>query len=290
MSVPHWRVQRQTGPGIAMRVSIHEDAEQTARAAATQAAAKLRKVIACQGRATFIAATGLSQIQFLRALTLEPGIDWSKTTMYHLDEYVGLPESHPASFRRYLRERLIDRVHPGTVHLIRGDAQDPGAECERLTRLLRQDRLDMALVGIGENGHLAFNDPPADLETDKAFIVVELDQECRSQQVHEGWFDTLAEVPRKAITATVREIMKAGCIICTVPGAWKAKAVKGALEGPVAPSCPASALQAHSNVHMFLDSDSAGLLDQDSARSYSAGSIAGKPAMHKRSGGRRNSR
>jgi glucosamine-6-phosphate deaminase len=256
---------------VAVRVSIHKNEEKAARAAAAEAAAQLRQVIARQGRATFMAATGASQIEFLRVLTNEPGIDWSRTTMYHLDEYVGLPESHPASFRRYLSQRLINRVQPGTVHLIRGDAEDPEAECDRLGALLKEDQLDIAFVGIGENGHLAFNDPPADFETDTPFIVVELDDECRSQQVHDGWFGTLAEVPRRAITVTIRQILESECIVCTVPEARKAKAVKCTLEGPITPSCPASALRTHSDTHVFLDSGSASLLEDVSPGSFAVG-------------------
>ncbi len=254
-----------------MTVSIHESAGAAARSAAREAAAELRKVIVREGRATFMAATGVSQIEFLQALTRERDIDWSKTTMYHLDEYVGFPASHPSAFRRYLRERFIDRVRPGTVHLIKGDAEDLGAECERLGDLLCQDRLDIAFVGIGENAHLAFNDPPADFETDEAFMVVELAEESRSQQVHEGWFTTLAEVPHRAITVTIKQMMKSKYIVCTVPGARKAKAVKCAIEGPIAPSCPASILRTHSNAHVFLDSDSASLLGATPASSFEVG-------------------
>lgn len=253
------------------KVSILEDGEETARAAAAKAASELRRLIGLEGRATFMAATGASQIEFLHALTREQGIDWSRTTMYHLDEYVGLPESHPASFRRYLRERLISRVHPGKVHLMRGDAENPEAECERLGTILKEDGLDIAFVGIGENGHLAFNDPPADFETDAPFIVVELDEECRSQQVHEGWFDSLSEVPRRAITVTIRQILKAQSIVCTVPEVRKAQATRCAIQGPVTPSCPASVLRKHTDTHMFLDSDSASLLEDVPADSFEVG-------------------
>ncbi len=256
-----------------MRVGVYAVPEKMAEAAAAKAALELSRCIAAKGRATFMAATGASQIEFLRALTREPGIDWSRTTMFHLDEYVGLPASHPSSFRRYLRERFIDRVRPGTVHLIQGDADDPEAECKRLGDLLRQDRLDIAFLGIGENGHVAFNDPPADFETDVPFIVVELDQECRSQQVHEGWFEMLDQVPHKAITVTIQQIMKSQCIVCTVPEARKANAVKCTLEGPVTPSCPASILRNHAHAHVFLDSDSASLLEQVSARSFEGGGM-----------------
>ncbi|MFW6159497.1 MAG: glucosamine-6-phosphate deaminase [Planctomycetota bacterium] len=249
-----------------MQLSISDDAKETGEAAAATAAARLKRIIEVKGRATFIAATGLSQVEFLRALAEQPGIEWAKTRMYHLDEYVGLPASHPASFRRYLRERLIERVHPGTVHLIEGDGEDPEAECDRLGRLLAGGPLDLAFVGIGENGHLAFNDPPADFETDRAFIVVELDEGCRAQQVHEGWFETLDDVPRQAITVTIKQIMRARCIIGTVPEARKAEAVRCSVEGPVDPACPASILLRHDNAHLFLDRDSAGLLESPAAR------------------------
>jgi len=245
-----------------MKVHVYPIAEKMAEAAAAKAGLGLSRCIAAKGHATFMAATGASQIQFFNALAREPGVDWSKTTMYHLDEYVGLGASHPAAFRRYLRERFIDRVHPGIVHLIQGDAPAPDAECQRLGDLLCRDKLDITFVGIGENGHLAFNDPPADFETDAPFIVVELDHECRLQQVHEGWFAAVADVPRRAITVTIKQIMASECIICTVPGARKAKAVKCALEGAVTPSCPASILRNHSNAHVFMDSASASSLEQ----------------------------
>jgi glucosamine-6-phosphate deaminase len=144
-----------------------------------------------EGRAAFVAATGVSQFEFLDALTSVPDIDWARTTMFHLDEYVGLSETHPASFRRYLKERLIARVHPGVVHLIEGDAPDPQEECRRLNRLIAGHEIDVSFVGIGENGHLAFNDPPADFEVEDGYIVVELDEACRRQQLGEGWFASL---------------------------------------------------------------------------------------------------
>jgi len=260
-----------------VRVFIHDHAEEAARAAAARAAAELRAALARKGRATFMAATGTSQIEFLQGLTNEPDIDWSKTTMYHLDEYVGLPESDSAALRRYLRERLIDRVRPGTVHLIHGDTKDPEAECERLGDLLKQDRIDIACVGIGENGHLAFNDPPADFATDDALMVVELAEEARAQQVHEGWFGSLADVPRLAITVTVKQIMSSAYIVCTVPGARKAQAVRCALEGPVSQSCPASILRTHAHADVFLDSGSAALLDRASVGSYSVDPVRSGP-------------
>ena len=231
-----------------------------ARAAAAKAADLLRDAIARKGHATFVAATGVSQFEFLDALIAAPGIDWARTTMFHLDEYIGLPETHPASFRRYLKERLIERVHPGEVRLIQGDAPDPWAECHRLGRLIAEHEGDVSFVGIGENGHLAFNDPPADFETGDAYIVVELDETCRRQQLGEGWFDSLEQVPRRAITMSIRQIMRSRAIICTVPERRKARAVRDCFGGEVTPLHPASILQRHAHAYVFLDADAASLL------------------------------
>ncbi len=232
-----------------------------AQASATKAAELLKDAIARKGHATFVAATGASQFEFLDALTSMPGIDWSKTTMFHLDEYIGLPETHPASFRRYLKERLIDRVHPGTVHLIQGDAPDPQAECQRLNRLIRQYEIDVAFVGIGENGHLAFNDPPADFEVEDPYIIVELDEACRRQQLGEGWFASLDEVPQRAISMSIKQIMKSRAIVCTVPDRRKAQAVHDCLTGEITPLHPASILRQHERAYIFLDADAASLLN-----------------------------
>jgi len=251
-----------------MQVAIYETEEQTAAGAAERAAQELRRCITGKGRATFMAATGASQIAFLGALVRQKGVDWAKTTMYHLDEYVGLSEAHPASLRHYLRERLIDVVHPGTVHLIDGNASDSAAECARLSRLVAQRGIDVAFVGIGENAHLGFNDPPADFDTDALFTLVELSETCRAQQAHEGWFQTVDEVPRKAITITIPGIMRSKCIICTVPEARKAEAVKCALTAPVTPKCPASVLQKHPHTYVFLDAASASLLDDSITRRW----------------------
>ena len=173
--------------------------------------------------------------------------------MFHLDEYVGISASHPASFRRYLRERLIDKAHPGVIHLIAGDSPDPERECRRLNTILVNQAIDIAFVGIGENGHLAFNDPPADFVTEKSYIVVQLDNACRRQQMGEGWFGTLEEVPQKAISMSIRQIMKSEVIICTVPEQRKAKAVKDCLEGEISPERPASILREHPQAFFFLD-------------------------------------
>jgi len=243
-------------------MEIHKAAtkKETSQAAARLAAATLNQAIQTNGKACFVAATGASQFDFLEALTADPSIDWSKTTMFHLDEYVGLPETHPASFRRYLRERLVDIVRPGTVHFIQGDRDNPQAECDRLNRRISQGAVDVAFVGIGENGHLAFNDPPADFETEAPYIVVNLDEACRKQQVGEGWFVGVNDVPGQAISMSIRQIMKAKVIVCTVPDKRKAQAVRDCLEGDVTPERPASILQRHPNAHIFLDADSASLL------------------------------
>ena len=233
---------------------------ETSEAAAHAASTKLRKAITERGHASFIVATGASQFDFLDALTADKTIDWDNTTMFHLDEYIGIPETHPASFRKYLRERLVDIVRPGTVHFLNGEADEPQAECERLNRIISQHQIDVAFVGIGENGHLAFNDPPADFETDDPYILVELDEPCRLQQVGEGWFTELDEVPTQAISMSIRQIMKAQTIVCTVPDERKAEAVRNCLHGEITPMHPASILQTHPDCSVFLDTGSASLL------------------------------
>jgi glucosamine-6-phosphate deaminase len=230
------------------------------KAAAEQAVDLLRGAIARKERASFVAATGVSQFEFLDVLTSAPDIDWARTKMFHLDEYVGLPESHPASFRRYLKKRLIERVHLGEVHLIQGDAPDPQAECRRLNRLIAGCEIDVAFVGIGENGHLAFNDPPADFEVADPYIVVELDKACRQQQLGEGWFASLEDVPRRAISMSIQQIMRSRAIVCTVPDRRKAQAVRDCFTGRVTPLHPASILRHHARAYVFLDADAASLL------------------------------
>jgi glucosamine-6-phosphate deaminase len=238
-----------------------------AQAAAAKAADLLKGAIACKGHAAFVAATGISQFEFLDILISTPGIDWTRTAMFHLDEYVGLPEDHPASFRRYLRERLIERVHPGEVHLIQGDAPDPQAECQRLNRLIARHEIDVSFAGIGENGHLAFNDPPADFEVEDGYIVVELDEACRRQQLGEGWFASLEDVPRRAISMSIRQIMRSRAVICTVPDRRKAQAVHDCFSGEVTPLHPASILRRHACAYVFLDAEAASLLEVDSSAS-----------------------
>ncbi len=243
-----------------MEIVREKDKAATSRAAATRASSKLRQAIDRQGSARFCVATGSSQFDFLAALTADRSIDWSRTTLFHLDEYTGISETHPASFRRYLRERLVDRVHPGEVHFIRGEAPDPEAECNRVSNLIREGPIDVAFIGIGENGHLAFNDPPADFKTDEPYILVTLDTACRQQQVSEGWFATIDEVPAHAISMSIRQIIGAESIVCTVPGIRKAEAVRNCVEGEVTPLHPSSILRTHADCHLYLDSDSASLL------------------------------
>lgn len=242
-------------------MNIHrlETREELGAAMASDVARYLRDVIRERGEARIVLATGVSQFAFLAHLVEEPAIDWSRVTMFHLDEYIGLSSDHPASFRRYLRERFVDRVHPGAAVYIDGEA-DPGAECKRLASLITAAPVDAACVGIGENGHLAFNDPPADFETEEPFIVVELDDACRRQQVGEGWFRTVEDVPSRAITMSIRQIMRAGKIFVSAPEQRKAEAVRASLEGEVSPLHPASILQRHPNVELYLDRESASLL------------------------------
>lgn len=242
-----------------MESKIYDSKHAMGAAAAACAADALRAALAARGEARVILATGASQFEMLDALVQED-VDWSRVTCFHLDEYVGLPESHAASFRRYLRERFVDRVgEVAAFHFISGEG-DAQAECERVGTLIAEGPIDVACVGIGENGHLAFNDPPADFETEVPYIVVDLDEACRRQQLGEGWFPTLDDVPRQAISMTCRQIMKARTIVCTVPDARKAEAVRGTLEEPVSNRVPATILREHAACTLFLDAAAASRL------------------------------
>ncbi len=243
-----------------MIVKVYPDKAVMGMQAAAQAAARIRKAINAQGHARIIAATGASQFEFLDALTGMTDIDWQRVEMFHLDEYIGLSMNHPASFRKYLLERLIQKTDLMNHHLLDGE-KNPEEVVRRIGQALSEAPIDVAFVGIGENGHLAFNDPPADFETEEPYLVVELDEACRQQQVGEGWFSALSEVPRKAISMSVRQILKAEEILCIVPDARKAHAVKMCLEGEVSPLVPASILQTHPNTTIYLDTASATLLD-----------------------------
>jgi glucosamine-6-phosphate deaminase len=240
-------------------IRVLDDTAALAAAAAKDAAGRIRNAIRARGRARIVAATGASQIAFLDALVREPGVEWDKVEMFHLDEYIGLPIDHPASFRKYLLERLIGPAGITRHHLLDGE-RDPAAVCREVGALIRKEPIDVALVGIGENGHLAFNDPPADFETEAPYLVVRLDERCRLQQVGEGWFATLADVPETAISMSVRQILDAKSIVCVVPDKRKAEAVRASLEGAVDPMTPASILQRHHDITIYLDRESASLL------------------------------
>ena len=242
-----------------MKIIVVDNSSQLGMVAGSTAAQMIGYAIKKKGQANIILATGTSQFETLNNLITED-IDWSKVTMFHLDEYIGLPESSPASFRRYLKERFIQKVPTlKESHLVNGEADSDG-ECKRLNEIIKNTPIDLALVGIGENGHLGFNDPPADFETEAPFIVVDLDEKCRRQQYGEGWFKTISEVPRRAITMSIRQIMKSQQIVCSVPGSRKAEAVKDCFENPVSNLFPASILRTHQNCTCFLDKSSSALL------------------------------
>ncbi len=245
-----------------MVVKVFADKTSLGQAAAAQAAAAIRRALAAQQRARIVAATGTSQIDFLEALTQAEVVDWQRVEIFHLDEYIGLPITHPASFRKYLLERLILRTGTMHYHFLAGDAPDPLEVAQRIGAELNSAPIDVAFVGIGENGHLAFNDPPADFETEQPYLIVNLDEACRRQQVGEGWFHDLSEVPRQAISMSVRQILKANEIVAVVPEARKASAVKTCLEGAITALAPASILRTHRNSTVYLDRDSASLLSE----------------------------
>ena len=227
-------------------------------AASTQGAKVLREALARKARVNIIVATGASQFETLKHLVKEPGIDWSRVTVFHLDEYVGLPESHGASFRKYLRGRFVSQLPVAPEFIpVDGDAKDLAAEIKRLNGRIAACPIDLCFAGIGENSHLAFNDPPADFATEAPYIVVNLDHACRQQQFGEGWFPTFDDVPKQAISMSIRQIMKSACIILSVPDKRKAAAVKGTVEGPVTPTCPASVVQQHADCTLHLDLASA---------------------------------
>jgi len=247
-----------------MNIHIASNAYDLGRAAGAAAAEIIREAIKVNGAAHIILATGASQFETLNQLVAEKDIDWSRVIVFHLDEYIGLPESHPASFRKYLHDRFLSKLPSlKTAWLINGEA-DAKEECARLGKLIGKQTIDLALIGIGENGHLAFNDPPADFETDAPYIVVTLDEACKRQQLDEGWFNAMDEVPDLAISMSVKQILKSKHIICSVPDSRKALAVKNSLENAVSNFCPASILQLHANCDLFLDQQSEALLSAGS--------------------------
>ncbi len=237
-----------------MKLNISSTKEQLGQRAAADGAEQIRLAIRQRGQANVIVATGASQFEMLAELVKSPAIDWTKVVFFHLDEYAGMAVTHPASFRKYLIERLVEKLPaaPRAFHLI--DAEnDLVTECHRLGALIREHPIDVAFIGIGENAHLAFNDPPADFRTQEPYIVVELDEACRRQQQGEGWFATLDDVPRQAISMSVHHILKSRVIVCSVPDLRKADAVKSTVEGPVTPEVPASILQTHEWTTIYLD-------------------------------------
>jgi glucosamine-6-phosphate deaminase len=245
-----------------MMVQLHLEKTKTdvGRAAAQRGAEAILRAIAARGEANIVVATGASQFEMLAELTAIE-IDWSKVTAFHLDEYIGMRDDHPASFRRYLRERFASRLPQlHAMHYIDGDAPDLKGEISRLNRLISAAPLDVVFAGIGENAHLAFNDPPADFDTTDPYIVVKLDARCRAQQFGEGWFASLDEVPERAISMSVHQILSAGSIILSVPDSRKAAAVRDTLENGISPAVPASILRRHKDCHLFLDPASAALL------------------------------
>ena len=247
-----------------MTIHVYPDKLQTGRVAADRAAQFMKATLDKQEKLRFIAATGASQFDFLDHLCSLDGIDWDRTEMFHLDEYVGLDETHPASFVGYLKRRLVNPVHPGLVHFINGKAPDQEAERRRLSDLISAAPIDVAFVGIGENGHLAFNDPPADFQTQEPYLVLNLDERCRAQQVGEGWFGSVGDVPPQAYTMSVQQILRSHRIICTVPDERKATAVRNCLgdDVEVTPEWPASILKTHNNCEVFLDETAASALER----------------------------
>jgi glucosamine-6-phosphate deaminase len=240
-----------------VQIIIAADRNQMGDWVAKHAALDLQRTIAEQGDARLLIATGSSQFEVLDALSKHDEVDWSRVTGFHLDEYIGLASSHPASFCGYLQQRFVDRVPLKQFHYLRGDA-DPRMTIESVGTALQshtsgRPSIDVALVGIGENGHLAFNDPPADFDTDAPYLIVTLDEACRQQQVGEGWFASLADVPTQAISMSIRQIMKCDRIYCSVPDERKAEAVRNSVEGKVSPQVPASILQSHSNATLIID-------------------------------------
>ncbi|OLB29843.1 MAG: glucosamine-6-phosphate deaminase [Acidobacteria bacterium 13_2_20CM_58_27] len=250
-----------------MVIKIYEDKASLGRAAAEQAAVSLRKAIQESGRARIIAATGASQFEFLDALTAMPGIEWPRVEMFHLDEYIGLPASHPASFRKYLLERLIGKTKINKYHFLEGDG-DVSKTVRKVAEELTAAAIDVAFVGIGENGHLAFNDPPADFQTEEPYLIVDLDEACRRQQVGESWFADLSDVPKRAISMSARQILKSKEILAVVPEARKAQAVKSCFEGEVSPLAPASILRTHTHTTVFLDKHSSALLSPEKRKAF----------------------
>jgi glucosamine-6-phosphate deaminase len=243
-----------------MLLRVFDDKASLGKAAAEQAASAIRQAISEHGRARIIAATAASQFEFLDALTKVADIDWARVEAFHLDEYVGLPITHPGSFRKMLVDQLVRKTGITKYHLLDGDGDDPSEVLRRVGKELTSEPIDIAFLGIGENGHIAFNDPPADFNTENPYIIVDLDEACRQQQVGEAWFANISQVPKHAISMSVRQILKAKEILAVVPDTRKAQAVKSCFEGQISPMAPASILRTHPNATLYLDKHSASLL------------------------------
>ena len=252
-----------------MVLRVFNDKDSLGKAAALQAAAAIRAAIAQRGAARVVAASAASQFQFLDALTATPGIDWQKVELFHLDEYIGLPMTHPASFCKFLQEHLIAMTGITKHHLLNGQ-ENPSDVIRRVSKAITAAPIDISFVGIGENGHLAFNDPPADFETEEPYLVVNLDEACRQQQVGEGWFANLSAVPKQAISMSVRQVLKAREILAVVPDARKAKAIKACFDGPISPMTPSSILRTHPNATIYLDKQSTALLSPATLKALAA--------------------
>ncbi len=243
-------------------VRVLRSAAEAGRAAAVRAAELIRQAIAKQGKARIIVATGNSQLPLVEALA-EENLAWNNVEVFHMDEYAGMPPDHPASFRLWIKQRVEDKLHPSIVHYIQGDASDLKAEMRRYAGLLNAAPIDLAFVGFGENGHIAFNDPHvANFSDPETIKVVSLDEACRKQQAGEGHFPDFASVPKDAITITCPGLFRAHSWVCCVPEKRKAEAVRNALEGPISEACPASVVRKHPDAHVFLDTGSASLLSR----------------------------
>ncbi len=242
-------------------IKIHKTKEESGKAAAVLGAKWIREAIKEKGHANIIVATGASQFAMLENLVKEPRIDWTRVTGFHLDEYVGISITHGASFRKYLWERFVSQLPLplAAFHYLNAE-EDPKKECQRVGAIIKKHPIDVCFAGIGENGHLAFNDPPADFKATAPYLVVDLDEACRRQQMGEGWFKRLSDVPKQAISMSINQIMKSKGIICTVPDKRKAQAVKDCLTGEITNMHPSSILQEHPKALCFLDSGSASLL------------------------------
>lgn len=250
-----------------MILRVFQETKELGRTAAAQAVIAIREAIMDRGSARIVAATGASQFEFLDALTATTEIDWQKVELFHLDEYIGIPMTHPASFCKYLRERLIQKTGIVRHHLLDG-TDNPAEVIRRASEAIKAAPIDVTFAGIGENGHLAFNDPPADFEIDDPYIIVNLDEPCRRQQVGEGWFADIADVPMQAISMSIRQILKSRTILSVVPDARKASAAKSCFEGEISRMVPASVLRTHANTTIYLDRQSASMLNPETLSAF----------------------